>query len=93
MLLERAICISLEVPNVEQANSDLKALLKGTDAAGGVVVFDQELPSDEILALIDKQGFSSVALNLIDQPPSNGDFLSSLEANIVALKAILGGQK
>jgi zinc transport system substrate-binding protein len=82
-----------EVPDVEQAGADLKALLKGTDAAGGVVVFDQELPSDEILALIDDQGFSSLALNLIDQPPANGDFLSSLESNIVALKAALGGQK
>ena len=78
------------IPDVEQASLDLKSLLEGADVSEGVVLFDRELPSAEILAVIEGQGCRSLALDLIDQPPETGDFLSSLESNITALKKTLG---
>lgn len=77
------------IPEVEQANLELKALLESSDATGGVVLFDRNLPSAEILTLLDDQGFRSLSLDLLDQPPEDGDFLTSLEANILALKKAL----
>ena len=74
------------IPNVEQADLELKALLKGADATEGVVLFDRELPAGDILGVIKSNGCRPISLDLIDQPPEKGDFLSSLEANIVALK-------
>lgn len=78
------------IPDVEQASLDLKSLLEGAGVSEGVVLFDRELPSAEILAVIEGQGCRSLALDLIDQPPETGDFLSSLESNITALKKTLG---
>ena len=56
------------IPDVEQASLDLKSLLEGADVSEGVVLFDRELPSAEILAVIEGQGCRSLALDLIDQP-------------------------
>lgn len=78
------------IPNVEQADLELKALFKDAGATGGVVLFDRELPADDILGVLESHGCRPISLDLIDQPPKEGDFLSSLEANIVALKKALG---
>ena len=77
------------MPDVEQASLDLKSLLEGADVTEGVVLFDRELPSAEILAVLEGHGCRSLSLDLIDQPPETGDFLSSLESNIIALKKAL----
>ena len=78
------------IPDAEQADLDLKAVLKDAEATEGVVLFDRELPSAEVLAVLKAQGFRPLSLDLLDQPPAKGDFLSSLEANVVALKKALG---
>jgi zinc transport system substrate-binding protein len=77
------------IPNVEQADLELKALLEDADATGGVVLFDRELPADDILGVLESHGCYPLSLDLIDQPPKEGDFLSSLEANIIALRKAL----
>ena len=50
------------IPDAGQADSDLKAVLKGAEATEGVVLFDRELPSAEVLGCAESpRGSSAVA--------------------------------
>ena len=77
--------IWFETPEVERAKSDLKALSKPAGRKPVVLLFDDELPSDEIGVILKANGITPIAIDLIDRKPDAGDFLSVMQMNIKAL--------
>jgi zinc transport system substrate-binding protein len=75
-------------PNVEKAESDL-VQLEIDSTKPGVIVFDSSLPSKELVGFLERQNLKPIALNLIDHPPAQGDFLTELRANVEKLTAAL----
>ena len=77
-----------ETPTVERAQADLAN--ESGDAQTGIILFDNSLPSQEILQVLKKDRLEPIAVSLIDHAPLTGDFLTELHANIEKVREALG---
>lgn len=85
--------IWFELPNPEQAKSDLKKMLgEFPDKKPNLILFGSEKPGDELLQVLVTAGLKPVSIDLIDQKPATGDFLTSLRANVERFSAALDGE-
>ncbi len=69
-------------PTIEQATQDLKKLGADATSKPGLVLFDNSLPHEELTDFLKSQNLTSIALNLIDQKPEQGDYISAMQENI-----------
>ena len=71
-----------ETPSPDQAESDLKRFLPSDGPKPKLILFDNVLPSDEIMMIVKQNGIKALAIDLLDQKPMAGDFLTALRDNI-----------
>lgn len=82
----------LDPPSPEAARSDLEKLLSDpvfVDSKPDLILFDNRLPNAEIQQLLTTHQLVGLPINLIDQVPESGDYLSAMRSNIERFSAAL----
>ncbi len=74
-----------EPPNAERARSDLKKILEIAQPRPALLLFDGTLPTSELEEILEENGLTPIAIDLIDRKAESGDFLTQMRANIEAL--------
>jgi zinc transport system substrate-binding protein len=84
--------IWFELPSAEVAKSDLETLLaKIPEPQPTLILFPNEAPGIELTNVLTDAGLKPVLIDLVDQKPATGDFLTALRANIERFAAARKG--
>ena len=79
-----------DLPTAEQAESDLKKILgELPDPKPNLILFGSDQPSNELLQQLTAVCLTPVSIDLIDQEPATGDYLTEMKANVERFTAAL----